>query len=68
MIVIGSTVQKFIYLQYFSSNAQKFYVLMKVELCSILKLFLNFSNSEAFSLINFSKVLYKKCVFSSLNC
>ena len=39
-------VTKLIYKQQYSSNTKKILALMKVESCIILKLFLNFSDSE----------------------
>ena len=47
-IIINSvlTGQKLIYKQYCNSNTQTVKVIMKLELCIILKLLLNFSDSE----------------------
>ena len=46
--------KKLIYKQYCNSNTQKLQVLMKLESCIILKLFLNFSHSEPENcLVNF---------------
>ena len=46
IINIVSIVQKLIYKHDYKSNVQKFQVLMKLEICHILQLFLNFRDSE----------------------
>jgi len=62
MINITSIVETLIYKQHCNSNAQRFKVLMKLEPCIILKLFLNFSHSESLYSYNLHSYKSVSCI------
>ena len=60
--------QTLIWQRYYLSNTQKFKALMKLKLCIILKLFLNFSDSESWRSYKLysCKNMYPTSTFASL--